>query len=313
MDRNEGNQRKAVFIVIVAGDLSLLFVCKYLAFVVENLDRLPAVNIPVPEIVLPVGISFFTFQALPYVTDAFRTPGSAEKSLVNVALYISIFPQLIAGPIVRYGDVSEKIRCRRRDPDLFSWGVYRFIQGLGKKAIIANTVASAADTVFKVNSSGIYMGGAAELTPGLAWVGAVAFAIQIYFDFSGYSDMAIGLGAMLGFRFQENFNYPYASDSLTQYWRRWLWKNFFQKEGRRTETEWTQQQQYSSKILRHEEVGPPLLHHPGDARGLGDIQIRHTGTGRSLPALHGGLFQPFMYYRRKSRWCQCCGKCYGDR
>lgn len=227
MDRNEGNQRKAVFIVIVAGDLSLLFVCKYLAFVVENLDRLPAVNIPVPEIVLPVGISFFTFQALSYVTDVFRTPGSAEKSLVNVALYISMFPQLIAGPIVRYGDVSEKIRCRRRDPDLFSWGVCRFIQGLGKKAIIANTVASAADTVFKVNSSGIYMGGAAELTPGLAWVGAVAFAIQIYFDFSGYSDMAIGLGAMLGFRFQENFNYPYASDSLTQYWRRWLWKNFF--------------------------------------------------------------------------------------
>lgn len=221
MDRNEGNQRKAVFIVIVAGDLSLLFVCKYLAFVVENLDRLPAVNIPVPEIVLPVGISFFTFQALSYVTDVFRTPGSAEKNLVNVALYISMFPQLIAGPIVRYGDVSEKIRCRRRDLDLFSWGVYRFIQGLGKKAIIANTVASAADTVFKVNSSGIYMGGTAELTPRLAWVGAVAFAIQIYFDFSGYSDMAIGLGAMLGFRFQENFNYPYASDSLTQYWRRW--------------------------------------------------------------------------------------------
>lgn len=174
MDRNEGNQRKAVFIVIVAGDLSLLFVCKYLAFVVENLDRLPAVNIPVPEIVLPVGISFFTFQALSYVTDVFRTPGSAEKSLVNVALYISMFPQLIAGPIVRYGDVSEKIRCRRRDPDLFSWGVYRFIQGLGKKAIIANTVASAADTVFKVNSSGIYMGGAAELTPGLYWFALVA-------------------------------------------------------------------------------------------------------------------------------------------
>ncbi|MST68852.1 hypothetical protein FYJ66_04500 [Clostridiales Family XIII bacterium RF-744-FAT-WT-3] len=137
MDRNEGNQRKAVFIVIVAGDLSLLFVCKYLAFVVENLDRLPAVNIPVPEIVLPVGISFFTFQALPYVTDVFRTPGSAEKSLVNVALYISMFPQLIAGPIVRYGDVSEKIRSFPVVPAAVVWlkknlggGGYQVISGI---------------------------------------------------------------------------------------------------------------------------------------------------------------------------------------
>lgn len=221
MDRKAGTARKALLIVIVAGDLSLLFLYKYLDFVVENLDRLPGVSVAVPEIGLPVGISFFTFQALSYVVDVYRQPGSSEKSPVNVALYISMFPQMIAGPIVRYGDVAEQIHSRRRDTELFAWGVCRFVQGLGKKVIIANTVASAADTVFKVNSSGIYMGGQTELTPGLAWIGAVAFAIQIYFDFSGYSDMAIGLGAMLGFRFQENFNYPYASDSITQYWRRW--------------------------------------------------------------------------------------------
>lgn len=221
MDRNTGALRKAIFIAIVAGDLSMLFLYKYLSFVLENLDRLPGVSVPAPEITLPVGISFFTFQALSYVTDVYRDPGSAEKNPVNVALYISMFPQLIAGPIVRFGDVAEQIRCRGRDPDLFSWGVCRFIQGLGKKVIIANTVASAADAVFGVSASGTYMGGRTELTPGLAWVGAVAFAIQIYFDFSGYSDMAIGLGAMLGFRFRENFNYPYASTSLTQYWRRW--------------------------------------------------------------------------------------------
>lgn len=221
MDRKTGAYRKAVFAAIVAGDLSLLFVYKYLGFALENLDRLPGVSISIPDIALPVGISFFTFQALSYVIDVYRRPGSAEKSPVNVALYISMFPQLIAGPIVRYGDVAEQIRVRRRDPDLFAWGVCRFIQGLGKKVIIANTAASAADAVFGVSSSGTYMGGQIELTTGLAWVGAVAFAIQIYFDFSGYSDMAIGLGAMLGFRFRENFNYPYASDSLTQYWRRW--------------------------------------------------------------------------------------------
>lgn len=221
MDRKTGTHRKAAFAAIVAGDLSLLFVYKYLGFALENLDRLPGMSVAVPETALPVGISFFTFQALSYVTDVYRKPGSAEKSPVNVALYISMFPQLIAGPIVRFGDVAEQIRYRRRDPDLFAWGVCRFIQGLGKKVIIANTAASAADAVFGVSASGTYMGGAVDLTAGLAWVGAVAFAIQIYFDFSGYSDMAIGLGAMLGFRFRENFNYPYASDSLTQYWRRW--------------------------------------------------------------------------------------------
>ena len=221
MDRNTGAARRAIFIAIVAGDLSLLFAYKYLGFALENLDRLPGVSISIPDIALPVGISFFTFQALSYVIDVYRRPGSAEKSPVNVALYISMFPQLIAGPIVRFRDVAEQIRARRRDPDLFAWGVCRFIQGLGKKVIIANTAASAADAVFGVSASGTYMGGQIELTTGLAWVGAVAFAIQIYFDFSGYSDMAIGLGAMLGFRFRENFNYPYASDSLTQYWRRW--------------------------------------------------------------------------------------------
>lgn len=221
MDRKRDTHRKALFIAIVAGDLALLFLYKYLGFTLENLDRLPGVSVTVPDMALPVGISFFTFQALSYVADVYRRPGSAEKSPVNVALYISMFPQLIAGPIVRFEDVAEQIRARRRDPDLFAWGVCRFIQGLGKKVIIANTAASAADAVFGVSASGTYMGGAAELTTGLAWVGAVAFAIQIYFDFSGYSDMAIGLGAMLGFRFRENFNYPYASDSLTRYWRRW--------------------------------------------------------------------------------------------
>jgi len=162
---------------------------------------------------LPIGVSFFTFQALSYVVDVYRRNVDRQRSLLNFATYLSLFPQLIAGPIVRYHDVARQIESRTVTLEGFSLGVRRFVVGLGKKMLIANTVARIADEVFAVPS--------VELTPALAWIGIVAYSLQIYFDFSGYSDMAIGLGHMFGFRFLENFNYPYISRSITEFWRRW--------------------------------------------------------------------------------------------
>jgi alginate O-acetyltransferase complex protein AlgI len=162
---------------------------------------------------LPIGISFFTFQAVSYAIDVYRGTINAEKKLSHVALYISLFPQLMAGPIVRYKTIENEITNRKFDLDDFSRGVGRFIIGLGKKVIIANVLAQAADFAFGKDPT--------SLSVTAAWVGAVAYAIQIYFDFSGYSDMAIGLGRMFGFHFLENFNYPYISRSISDFWRRW--------------------------------------------------------------------------------------------
>ena len=161
---------------------------------------------------LPIGISFFTFQAFSYVIDVYRRDGAMQKNPLNIMLYVSLFPQLIAGPIVRYKDVDEQINSRAATWDSFAYGVRRFVLGLGKKMLIANAAAELADDVFNME------GGVS--TP-LAWLGIVAYTIQIYFDFSGYSDMAIGLGHMFGFRFLENFNHPYVSRSITEFWRRW--------------------------------------------------------------------------------------------
>ena len=189
-------------------NLGMLFVFKYLNFTSDIIFSLFGGSSPIPKIVLPIGISFFTFQAMSYVLDVYRGHGEVQRNILNVGLYISFFPQLIAGPIVRYETVAEEIKYRKENPDDFFEGFTRFIIGLGNKVLLANNVALIADNVFGYAEVG-------TISMPLAWVGAIAYTLQIYFDFSGYSDMAIGLGKMFGFHFLENFNYPYISKSIT--------------------------------------------------------------------------------------------------
>ncbi len=191
----------------------ILFIFKYLTFFLNNLNLVFNKNINM-NIVLPIGISFFTFQMLSYVIDVYRNPKIVQKNIFNVGLYVSLFPQLIAGPIVRYETIAKDINERKENIKDFSSGVYRFVFGLGKKVLIANYVGLIADNIFYNHS----LGNISVLT---AWIGAISYTFQIYFDFSGYSDMAIGLGRMFGFKFAENFNYPYISKSITEFWRRW--------------------------------------------------------------------------------------------
>ncbi len=165
------------------------------------------------EITLPIGISFFTFQALSYCIDVYRNESLAEKSIVNVALYITFFPQLIAGPIVRFSTIVSEIHERCMSPKDFKDGVVRFSYGLGKKVLIANVIATMVDSIYSMSPS--------EISVSTAWLVSIGYTFQIFFDFSGYSDMAIGLGRMFGFHFEENFNYPYISKSITEFWRRW--------------------------------------------------------------------------------------------
>lgn len=198
-------------------NLGVLALFKYSEFIINNINfilvNLGIEGIPRFYLTLPIGISFFTFQAMSYVIDVYRQEVKAAKNPIHVALYISLFPQLIAGPIVRYQEVSEQIKSRFVSFEKFSGGINRFVIGLGKKMILANTVALPADQIFAIPSQ--------ELTFGLSWLGIICYTLQIYFDFSGYSDMAIGLGKMFGFDFSENFNYPYISKSVTEFWRRW--------------------------------------------------------------------------------------------
>ena len=197
----------------VAGNLLLLGTFKYLDFFAGILNTLPGVNLPLPGLALPIGISFFTFQGLSYALDVSREPDTGTRSFGKLVLYISFFPQLIAGPIIKYHDVALQIDQRELTPELTILGLRRFITGFAKKLLIANTMGLAADRVFALEA------GALDLR--LAWLGAVCYTLQIYFDFSGYSDMAIGLGRMFGFTFQENFNLPYAARSIKEFWRRW--------------------------------------------------------------------------------------------
>lgn len=200
-------RKRILFLVIsLIYNLGVLFIFKYLPFMISLVF-----GKEVLEIALPIGISFYTFQAMSYVIDVYRGT-RAERNIINVALYISLFPQLIAGPIVRYQQIEKEIRDRKENFRCFSYGVNRFIVGLAKKVIIANNVARIADEAFK------YVG---TLSVAMAWLGAIAYALQIYYDFSGYSDMAIGLGRMFGFHICENFKYPYISCSITEFWRRW--------------------------------------------------------------------------------------------
>ena len=204
--------RKIASATAVVLGLGLLGWFKYAGFFAEILVSMGA-HIPVPEVVLPIGISFFTFQGLSYVIDVYRGDASVQKNPLNVALYVALFPQLVAGPIVRYTTVENAIQNREENVSKFSSGVIRFLCGMGKKMILANAMGEIADAVFLKSIP--------ELTAALAWVGAVAYTFQIYFDFSAYSDMAIGLGRMFGFEFLENFDYPYISKSITDFWRRW--------------------------------------------------------------------------------------------
>ncbi len=196
-------------------DVGVLFAYKYLGFAHANwLAATSSDAVPI-RILLPIGISFFTFQIISYVVDVYRNDAQAQKRLDDLCLYIVMFPQLIAGPIVRYAGIDAAIRERRETFDGLALGISRFILGLGKKVLVANYVAVLADNVFLLAEDG------ATISAGSAWIGIVAYALQIYFDFSGYSDMAIGLGLMFGFRFDENFAHPYAATSITDFWRRW--------------------------------------------------------------------------------------------
>ena len=211
--KNPDKMNKAALIVAVVINLGILGVFKYTGMIVTTVNSVTGLAIPVPEIALPIGISFFTFQALSYVIDVYRGNVAVQKNYFNILLYISFFPQLIAGPIVKYRDINEQITNRRQDIEKIARGLRRFICGLAKKLLIANTMAQTADIIFQSD-----LGAMSFLT---AWLGAIAYIFQIYYDFSGYSDMAIGLGLMFGFEFKENFNYPYGASSIQDFWRRW--------------------------------------------------------------------------------------------
>jgi len=204
--------KKLCLAAAVTINIGLLFVFKYLNFFVAQINRIEGVNIAAREIALPIGISFFTFQALSYVVDVYRGE-KYQRNPFYVGLYISFFPQLIAGPIVRYNAIENQIVNRHESAEGFRSGTLRFVQGFAKKVLLANTMAVIADKAFDLTGNG--------LTVTFAWLGAIAYTLQIFFDFSGYSDMAIGLGRMFGFEFDENFNFPYISGSVTEFWRRW--------------------------------------------------------------------------------------------
>lgn len=214
MSMSESKPVRKLFLgASIVVNISLLFVYKYLDFAIENVNALFRTNLPLKNIALPIGISFFTFQAMSYVIDVYRGKEKVQKNPFDLALYISFFPQLIAGPIVRYETIAAQIRERRESIDMFYDGIRRFIIGLAKKVMLANTLALVSDMAFNMD--------AVLLSTPMAWLGALAYTLMIYYDFSGYSDMAIGLGKMFGFTFEENFNYPYISKSITEFWRRW--------------------------------------------------------------------------------------------
>ncbi len=208
------DHKKLFLILDVIGNLGFLGYFKYTNFFLNTLDHaLPFVQLPRVNIVMPIGISFFTFQAMSYVIDLYRGHYKVQRNLLNLALYISFFPQLIAGPIVKYREIDEQIMNRSMTAEKTAQGMRRFAYGLGKKVILANTLAVGADAVFNLDAS--------NMTGLIAWAGALLYTLQIYYDFSGYSDMAIGMGKMFGFEFLENFDHPYLSGSISEFWRRW--------------------------------------------------------------------------------------------
>lgn len=207
---------RVIMCLMVFTNVGILGWYKYSGFAVSQVNRFLHTNLTVPEVVLPIGISFFTFQAMSYAIDVYRGNGKVQKNPLQVGLYVSLFPQLIAGPIVRYETVAEQIEHRVENWADFSAGVTRFCVGLGKKVLIANNMAVVADAAFNLIINDEF-----QASMGMAWLGAISYTLQIFFDFSGYSDMAIGLGRMFGFHFEENFNYPYISKTVSEFWRRW--------------------------------------------------------------------------------------------
>lgn len=206
-------QKKAILTADIVINLLLLGYFKYFDFFLSNIEGILHTDFKLSSVALPIGISFFTFQALSYVVDVYRGECEAEKNIMVVALYISFFPQLIAGPIVKYKDIEAQIKCRSITTDGMAYGIRRFLLGLGKKVILSNMLAQTVDRIVALDIS--------DVTGALAWVMAIFYTLQIYYDFSGYSDMAIGLGKMFGFDIKENFNYPYISKSIQEFWRRW--------------------------------------------------------------------------------------------
>lgn len=209
VNRNKG----IVLFIAVCFNLALLGMFKYTAMLVDMFNKVMRAELNAPAIALPIGISFFTFQILSYVIDVYRGECKAQKNLLKMALYVSFFPQLIAGPIVKYKDINEQIDCRKLNVDKFVEGIRRFCYGLGKKVLLSNALAMAVDSIYALDVK--------QVTGPMAWCASILYTLQIYYDFSGYSDMAIGLGKMFGFEFKENFNYPYISCSIKEFWRRW--------------------------------------------------------------------------------------------
>lgn len=205
--------RKLALIISVVMNLSLLGFFKYSSFIVENINHIFGTNYGAPTSLLPIGISFFTFQSMSYTIDLYRGNIQVQKNPVTFAAFVTLFPQIVAGPIVRYEDVANELNERKTDIDTIWDGIIQFVIGLGKKVLIANNIGIIWDNVKAMDI--------ASLPVATAWLGIGAYTLQIYFDFSGYSDMAIGLGKMLGFHFPKNFDYPYISKSITEFWRRW--------------------------------------------------------------------------------------------
>lgn len=210
--RADAKKKKLFLILTCVLDIGILAVFKYTGMITETLNMLPFLNIPELKISLPIGISFYTFQTMSYVIDVYRDDAPVSKNFINFGTYVALFPQLIAGPIVRYRDVAEQLVNRRETLEMFTRGVKLFMVGLAKKVIIANTMGTLTTNIFATTDENGVVG---------TWVGMIAYTFQIYFDFSGYSDMACGLGNMLGFEFLKNFNYPYIAKSITDFWRRW--------------------------------------------------------------------------------------------
>lgn len=213
--RHKGNpsSEKAVLIISTVINLLLLGVFKYTGFLVNNINAILNLNLPYLDLPLPIGISFYTFQTMSYTIDVYRGDTQVQKNYISFAAYVTMFPQLIAGPIVRYQSIADQIDDRIESTDMFAAGIRTFTSGLAKKVLIANNIGMVWDRVREIPLG--------NLSVAASWIGIIAFAFQIYFDFSGYSDMAIGLGKMFGFEFPINFNYPYISKSITEFWRRW--------------------------------------------------------------------------------------------
>lgn len=214
MDKaDQKSKRLTLLWITVFLNLAILGYYKYAGFFIDIFSDITGQEIEWEAVPLPIGISFYTFQAISYIIDVYRKEVPAQRSLIDLSLFITLFPQLVAGPIVRYQTVNEEIKKRFTSSSDLMIGTRRFIQGLGKKVLIANPMGEVADQIFAISGG--------DLTTGTAWVGIIAYSLQIYFDFSGYSDMAIGLARIFGFKFEENFNYPYIAQSVSEFWRRW--------------------------------------------------------------------------------------------